>query len=186
MKKQIWGSKFPKKGPQKKKKWENAQKQPILGMFWCIRATKSGSPEFRRSCKVVFCSSFTDQDGWDAEKSWNSVKSGFLCQKCWFFTKSQSFFGGTCARIIKLDMNWIETALEYCTFTLISSLERKRSNIQCKLWNCPPHPLFLSTVWRLQVSDYVFYCHRLSVDVKRVSNKFHKGYLSAVLRFERV
>ena len=58
-----WGSKFPKKGPQ------NAQKQPILGMFWCIRATKSGSPEFRCSCKVVFCSSFTDQDGWDAEKS---------------------------------------------------------------------------------------------------------------------
>ena len=93
MKKQIWGSKFPKKGPQKKKKWENAQKQPILGMFWCIRATKSGSPEFRRSCKVVFCSSFTDQDGWDAEKSWNSVKSGFLGQKCWFFTKSQIFFG---------------------------------------------------------------------------------------------
>ena len=69
MKKQLWGSKFPKKGPQKMKKWENAQKQPILVMFWCIRVTKSGSPEFRRSCKVIFCSSFTDQDGWDAEKS---------------------------------------------------------------------------------------------------------------------
>ena len=63
MKKQIWGSKFPKKGPQKK------EKMPINSQFWCIRATKSGLPEFRRSCKVVFCSSFTDQDGWDAEKS---------------------------------------------------------------------------------------------------------------------
>ena len=58
------------------------QRQPILGMFWCIQATKSVSPEFRCSCKVVFCSSFADQDGWDAEKSWNSVKSVFLCQKC--------------------------------------------------------------------------------------------------------
>ena len=141
MKKQIWGSQFPKKGPQKKK-WENAPKQLILGMFWCIRTTKSGSPEFRRNCKVIFCPSFTDQDGWDAEKLWNSVKSGFLCQKCWFFTKSQSFFWRKCARIKKLDMKWIEIALEYCTSTLISSLERKRSNIQCKLRNCPLHSLF--------------------------------------------
>ena len=82
MKKQIWGSKFPKKGPKKKKKRGNAPKQLILGMFWCIRATKSGLPEFRHSCKDIFCSSFTDQDGWDAEKSRNSVKSGFMCQKC--------------------------------------------------------------------------------------------------------
>ena len=44
-------------------------KQTILGMFWCIQATQSVPPEFRRSCKVIFCSSFTDQDGWDAEKS---------------------------------------------------------------------------------------------------------------------
>ena len=35
----------------------------------------------------------------------------------------------------------IETTLKYCTFTLISSLERK-SNIQCKIWNCPSHPVF--------------------------------------------
>ena len=49
-------------------------------MFWCIRATKSVLPEFRRSCKVVFCSSFADQDGWDAEKLWNSVELGFWCQ----------------------------------------------------------------------------------------------------------
>ena len=55
--------------PKKEKKSENAQKQPIFGMFWYIQASKSGSPEFRRSCKVIFCSSFTDQDGWDAEKS---------------------------------------------------------------------------------------------------------------------
>ena len=40
-----------------------------LGMFWYIRATKSVLPEFHHSCKVVFCSSFADQDGWDAEKS---------------------------------------------------------------------------------------------------------------------
>ena len=63
------GLKVPKKGTSKKEKMRKYRKKPILGMFWCIRATKSGSPEFRRSCKVVFCSSFTDQDGWDAEKS---------------------------------------------------------------------------------------------------------------------
>ena len=67
MKKQIWGSKFSKKGPQKQKKWENAQKQPISGMIWCIWATKSVSLEFRHSYRVVFCSAFADQDGWDAE-----------------------------------------------------------------------------------------------------------------------
>ena len=80
--KQISGSKFSKNWHQKQKKWENAQKQPILDMFWCIWVTKSVSPEFCHSCKVVFCSFFADEDGWEAEKSWNSVKSGFLCQKC--------------------------------------------------------------------------------------------------------
>ena len=42
---------------------------------------------------ALYGKNFADQDGWDAEKSWNSVESGFLCQKCWFFTKSQSFGG---------------------------------------------------------------------------------------------
>ena len=97
--KQISGSKFSKNWHQKQKKWENTPKQPILDMFWCIWVTKSVAPEFCHSCKVVFCSFFADEDGWEAEKSWNSVKSGFLCQKCWFFTKSQSFFGGKCAPI---------------------------------------------------------------------------------------
>ena len=88
-----WKSRFgaqssQKKGPQKKKKWENAQKQPILGMFWCIRATKSVSAEFCCSCKVKYFVHFFYQDGW------NSVESGFLFQKCWFFTKWQSFGGG--------------------------------------------------------------------------------------------
>ena len=48
------GLKVPKKGTSKMKKWENAQKQPILVMFWCIRVTKSGSPEFRRAVKLYF------------------------------------------------------------------------------------------------------------------------------------
>ena len=102
-------------------------------MFWCIRATKSVSPEFRCSCEVVFRSSFADQDGWDAEKSWNSVKSVFFVSKMLIFHQITMFFGGKCARNEKLDMKWIEIALKYCTFTLISSLERKRSNIQCKI-----------------------------------------------------
>ena len=55
---QILRSNFSKNGPQKQKKWENGQKQPILGMFWCIWVTKSVSPEFRRSWKVVFCTLF--------------------------------------------------------------------------------------------------------------------------------
>ena len=63
------GLNFSKNEPEKQKELENAQKQLILGMFWCIRATKSGLPEFRHSCKDIFCSSFTDQDGWDAGKS---------------------------------------------------------------------------------------------------------------------
>ena len=61
-------------------------------MFWCIRASKSGLPEFRRSCKVIFCSSFTDQDGWDAEKSWNSVESGFFVSKMLIFHQITKFF----------------------------------------------------------------------------------------------
>ena len=44
-----------------------------------------------------------------------------------FFHQIGKFFGGKCARIKKLDMKWIEIALEYCTFTLISSLERKKT-----------------------------------------------------------
>ena len=93
IKKQILGAKFQKNGSQKQKKLENAPKQPILGMFWCIWVTKYASPEFCHSCIVVFCSFLADQDGWEARKLWNSVKSGVLCQKCWFSTKSQSFSG---------------------------------------------------------------------------------------------
>ena len=64
------GSKISKNLPQKqKKKLENAPKQPILGMFLCIRVTKSVSPQFCRSCKVIFCSFLADEDGWEAEKS---------------------------------------------------------------------------------------------------------------------
>ena len=89
---QILRSNFSKNGPQKQKKWENGQKQPILGMFWGIWVTKSVSPEFRRGLKVVFCSFFTDKDSWEAKKSRNSMKSSFLWQKCWFFIKSQRIF----------------------------------------------------------------------------------------------
>ena len=63
------------------------------------------------------------------------------------FHQITKLFGGKCACIKKLDMKWIEIALEYCTFTLISSLDRKRSNIQCKLWNCPPTP-YSQARWR--------------------------------------
>ena len=136
------GSNFSINKFQNQKKWENAPKQPILAMFWCISVAKSVSPEFCHSCKVIFCSFFEDEDGWEAEKSWISVKSGFLCQKCCFFAKSQSFWGGKCARNQTLDIKWIKIALEYCNLAIISSLQRNTSNIQCKIWNCPPHPLF--------------------------------------------
>ena len=68
--------------------------------------------------------------------SWSQA---IFVKKCWFFTKSQSVLGGKCARNIKLDMKWIEFALKCCTFTLISLLGRIRSNVQCKIWNCPSH-----------------------------------------------
>ena len=102
-------------------------------MFLCIRVTKSVSPEFYRSCKVIFCSIFADEDGWEAEKAWNSVESGFLRQKCCFFTKSQTCLEENCAHNQKFDMKCIKIALEYCYLALISSLEEKTSNIQCNI-----------------------------------------------------
>ena len=42
-------------------------------------------------------------------------------------------FGGKCARNQTVDMKWIKIALEYCDLALISSLEQKTSNIQCKI-----------------------------------------------------
>ena len=65
-------------------------------MFWCIRVTKSVSPEFCHSCKVISCSFFADEDGWEAEKSWNSVESGFLCQKCCFSPNHKIVWGEMC------------------------------------------------------------------------------------------
>ena len=55
-------------------KWENCQKQPILGMFWCFWVTKSVSPQLRPGSKVVFFTIFADYDGWEAEKSRNSAQ----------------------------------------------------------------------------------------------------------------
>ena len=69
------------------------EKMQIYGMFCCIRVTKSVSPEFCRSCKVIFCSFFPDEEGWEAEKSWNSVELSFFVSKMLFFTKSQSILG---------------------------------------------------------------------------------------------
>ena len=37
----------------------------------------------------------------------------------------KKFLGGKCARNKKLNITWVEIASQYCTFTLISSLERK-------------------------------------------------------------
>ena len=88
------GSRYQKNVPQKQEKWENAPKQPILGIFWCIRVTKSVSPEFCHSCKVIFCSFFEDEDGWEAEKSWNSMKSGFCVKNAVFFLLNHKAFGG--------------------------------------------------------------------------------------------
>ena len=58
--------------------------------------------------------------------AWNQV----FCVKNHQITK---FVGGKCARNKKIVLKWIEITLKYCTFTLISSLERKRSNVQCKI-----------------------------------------------------
>ena len=48
------------------------------------------------------------------------------------FHQITKLFAGKCARNQTLDMKCIQIALKYCTLTLISSLEQKRSNIQCK------------------------------------------------------
>ena len=62
------------------------------------------------------------------------------------FHKITNVFWGKCAFNQTLDMKWIETTFKYCILTLISSLEQKRSNIQCKIWNCPLYPCFQCTV----------------------------------------
>ena len=41
--------------------------------------------------------------------------------------------GLKCAHNQTLDMNWVKIASEYCNLALISSLEQKTSNIQCKI-----------------------------------------------------
>ena len=102
-------------------------------MFWCIKVTKSVSPEFCCSCKVIFFSFFADEHGLDAEKSWNYMGSGFFVSKLLFFHQNTKLFGVKYARNQTLDMKWIKIALEYCKLTLISSLEQKTSNIQCKI-----------------------------------------------------
>ena len=71
-------------------------------MFLCIRVTKSVLPEFCRSCKVIFCSFFADEDGWEAEKLWNSVESVFLCKNV-VFHHITNLFGGKCAHNRTLD-----------------------------------------------------------------------------------
>ena len=68
-------------------------------MFLCIEVTKFVAPEFCRSCKLIFCSFFADVDGWAAEKSWNNVESGFLCQKMLFSHQITNLFGAKSAVI---------------------------------------------------------------------------------------
>ena len=46
----------------------------------------------------------------------------FFVSKMLIFHQITMFYGGKCARNEKLDMKWIEIALKYCTFTLISSM----------------------------------------------------------------
>ena len=91
-------------------------------MFLCIRVTKFVLPECCRCCKVIFCSFFADEDGWEAEKSWNSVESGFLCQKCCFVSQNHKLVLRKMCPYQTLGMKRIKIALEYCNLALISSL----------------------------------------------------------------
>ena len=51
----FFGSKCEKSGSQKQEKWENGQKQPILGIFWCFWVTKSASPRLKSCIFYHFC-----------------------------------------------------------------------------------------------------------------------------------
>ena len=88
--------------------------------------------------------------------AWNQV----FCVKNVDFSRNHKVFWGQ-----KLGTKWIEIVLKYCTFSLMSSQEQKRSNIQYKIWNCPPHLLFKSTVpppplWKMlkKTAQFVSYC----------------------------
>ena len=120
IKKQLMSTKFSKNVPQKQKKWENAPKQPILGMFWCVRLTKCVSLEFCRSCNVILCSFLANEDGWEAEKSWNSVKSGFFVSKI--------FDGGTCARsqTLRHEIDWNCLEILYSHLNFITGTKKKQ------------------------------------------------------------
>ena len=66
-------------------------------------------------------------------------------------------------------LNCLPQTSKYCTLTLISSLERKRSNIQCEIWNCPLHPLFYSMVGRAGSGPLfkVHFLERMSMSILR-------------------
>ena len=63
------GSEFSKDIPENRKNEKMPQSNQYWPIFLCIPVSKSVSPEFCRSCKVIFCSFFADEDGWEAEKS---------------------------------------------------------------------------------------------------------------------
>ena len=76
------------------------------------------------------------------EIAWNQV----FCVKNADFSPNHKRFLGKYAFYQTSDMKWNETTLKYLILTLISSLKRKRGNIQCKIWNCPLYPCFQCTV----------------------------------------
>ena len=52
----------------------------------------------------VSCSFFADQDGWEAEKSCNSVQSGFFVSKMLIFHQITKFFWGKCVQSKRLEV----------------------------------------------------------------------------------
>ena len=132
-----WKSRFGAQSSQKRdlKKRKN-EKMPKNSQFWACFGVFEQLNLFRLNFAVA-----VKLVGMLKSRGilWNQA---IFVKKCWFFTKSQSVLGGKCDCNKKSDVKWIEFALKCCTFTLISSLGRKRSNVQCKIWNCPPHPLF--------------------------------------------
>ena len=93
MKKQIWCSKFSKDGPQKQENEKMPENSQIWACFGVFEQLNLFRLNFSVAVKFYFVHLLLIKMVGRLKSlgiAWNQV---FLCQKCWFFTKSQSFLG---------------------------------------------------------------------------------------------
>ena len=96
LKSRLWVQSSQKASLKYRKNEKMPQNNQILGMFLCIRVTKSVSPEFCHSCKVKFFSFFVYEDGWE---------SGFCVKNAAFWPNHKLVWGKMCLYNIRHEMD---------------------------------------------------------------------------------